>query len=155
MKLFCSAMLGALVMAASSNKVSAQAADSTLEKTLIALEMQSWDAWKARDSAFFNRFLSDDHVEIHPVGVANKAVVLATVATPRCVVKSFSVDSFKLTVFNESAALLTYHAAQDTQCNGVSVPSPVWTGSLYIKRDGRWQNAAYQHTKAAEPPPKA
>jgi hypothetical protein len=38
---------------------------SSLEKELIALEKQSWEAWKNRDGDFFDRFLSDDHVEIH------------------------------------------------------------------------------------------
>lgn len=47
--------------------------------------------------------------------------------------------------------MLTYYADQNTLCNGVAVPTPVWTGSLFIKRDGRWLNTAYQHTKAASP----
>ena len=144
-------VLAALVFVVGATQSSGQSADSVLEKTLIGLEMKSWDAWKARDSAFFQRFLSDDHVEIHPAGVSNKAAVVASVGSPNCVVNSYSVGSFKLTVFNETTALLTYRAAQDTKCNSVAVPSPVWTGSLYIKRDGRWQNAAYQHTKATEP----
>jgi len=128
----------------------AQSADPSLAKDLTLLEMKSWEAWKGRDSAFFRQFLSDDHVEIHPGGLSNKSAVVASVGTPMCVVSSYSVGSFKLTVFNETTALLTYRAEQDTKCNGVAVPSPVWTGSLYIKRDGRWQNAAYQHTKATD-----
>jgi hypothetical protein len=148
------ATAAALGFVAGTTRAPAQSVDPALEKTLTVLEMQSWDAWKSRDSAFFQRFLSDDHVEIHPAGISNKAAVVASVGTPNCVVNSYSVGSFKLSVFNETTALLTYRAAQDTQCNGVAVPSPVWTGSLYIKRDGRWQNAAYQHTKATEQPPK-
>jgi hypothetical protein len=145
---------GALALIAGTTRGSAQASGRTLEQDLTLLEMQSWNAWKSRDSTFFKQFLSDDHVEIQPAGVANKTAVVASVGTPNCIVKGYSVGSFKLTVFNETTALLTYRAAQDTQCNGVAVPSPVWTGSLYIKRDGRWQNAAYQHTKATETPPK-
>jgi len=140
---------------AGATRASAQSVDRTLERELTLLEMKSWEAWKSRDSSFFRQFLSDDHVEIHPAGISNKTAVVASVGTPNCEVKGYSVGSFKLTVFNETTALLTYRAAQDTQCNGVAVPSPVWTGSLYIKRDGRWQNAAYQHTKATDPAPKA
>lgn len=133
------------------SSTSEQTFNPTLENELITMEKKSWVAWKARDGAFFERFLSDDHVEIHPSGVARKAAVVATVATPHCVVNSYSLDSFKLTVFSEDAALLTYHAEQNTLCSGVAVPSPVWTGSLFIRRSGRWLNAAYQHTQAVVP----
>jgi len=122
---------------------------SALKETLEGLERQSWEAWKNRDGKFFSEFLSDDHVEIHPTGIANKATVVAGVASPICVVKSYAVDNFTLTVFDANAALLTYHAAQDTACNGKPVPSPVWASSLYVRRGGRWLNALYQHTPAA------
>jgi hypothetical protein len=145
-------VVAVILLALASNRALSQAPNPALEKELITLEKQSWEAWKNRDGDFFNKFLSDDHVEIHPGGVAGKAAVLATVRTPNCVVNTYSLDGFKLTQFSADAALLTYYADQNTLCNGVAVPTPVWTGSLFIKRDGHWVNAAYQHTKAAGPP---
>ena len=118
----------------------------TLADTLTQLEIKSWDAWKARDSSFYRTFLSDDHVELGWSGRSSKAEVLATVATPRCVVKSYSTDDFKFTQFNANSALLTYHAAQTTLCGGKPIPSPVWVSSLYVRRGNRWLNAAYQQT---------
>lgn len=120
---------------------------SDLQETLISMEKQSWEAWKNRDGNFFKTFLSDDHVEVGFYGVANKAIVVAGVASPVCVVKSYSVDGFKLTPFDANTALLTYHAKQDTTCNGNPVPSPAWVSSLFIRRDGRWQNVLYQQTQ--------
>jgi hypothetical protein len=119
----------------------------TLQETLVALEKQSWEAWKARDSAFYRRFLSDDHVELGFGGSGNKAEVIATVGTPRCVVSSYEVGDFKLSAFSKETALLTYHASQATVCSGKPVPSPVWVSSLYVHRNGRWVNAAYQQTQ--------
>ena len=127
--------------------LSAQAA--TLKDTLVDLERQSWKAWQARDSAFFRRFLSEDHVEIGVSGVANKANVIGFVGSPICVVTSWDVDNFALQRFDANTALLTYHAQQNTTCGGNPVPSPAWVASLYIKREGRWQNAAYQQSPAA------
>ena len=118
----------------------------TLADSLKQLEIKSWDAWKARDSSFYRTFLSDDHVELGWSGRSTKAEVLATVATPRCVVKSYSTDDFKFTQFDATSALLTYHAAQSTTCGGKPVPSPVWVSSLYVRRGGRWVNASYQQT---------
>jgi hypothetical protein len=35
-----------------------------LKDSLVALEKESWRAWQHRDGAFFQKFLSDDHVEV-------------------------------------------------------------------------------------------
>jgi hypothetical protein len=120
----------------------------SVEETLIKMEKQSWDAWKSRDGKFYEGFLSDDHVEVGSGGGASKSEVVAFVGSPVCVVKNFSVDHFKLTIFDSNTALLTYHAQQDTTCSGRPVPSPVWVSSLYIRHGGKWLNALYEQTPA-------
>jgi len=118
-----------------------------LKEELVAREKASWEAWKNRDGAFFRDFLSDDHVEIGFNGIANKATVAAGVGSPACTVRSYAVDRFALTVFDANTALLTYYADQDTMCGGNPVPAPVWVASLYVRRSGKWWNAAYQQTQ--------
>jgi hypothetical protein len=117
-----------------------------LKDTLIALEKQSWEAWKNRDSKFFTTFLSDDHVDLWPTGPINKAATVSTVGSPACVVKSYAVDKFQLVSIDANTALLTYFAQQDTACGGNAVPSPAWVSSLYVRRAGRWVNVFYQQT---------
>jgi len=125
----------------------AQSSKSDLKRTLVELEKKSWVAWQNHDGKFFEQFLSDDHVELGFGGVTNKARVVAGVASPLCVVKSYTIDKFEVVRFDANTALLTYHAAQDTSCNGNAVPSPVWVSSLYLRRHGRWLNALYQQTQ--------
>lgn len=120
---------------------------TAVKETLVNLEKQSWEAWKKRDGKFFEEFLSDDHVEVGFGGIATNAQVVAFVDSPRCEVKSYSIDRFELIMLEANTALLTYHAAQDTSCNRVAVPSPAWVSSLYIKRGGRWFNVLYQQTQ--------
>jgi hypothetical protein len=120
---------------------------SAIKENLIKLEKQSWEAWKNRDAKFFQDFLSDDHVEVGFFGVDNKSDVVATVGSPACVVRSYSVDQFKVALLDTNTALLTYHAAQETACHDKPVPSPVWVSSLYIKRGDRWLNVFYQQTQ--------
>ncbi|MFI4950736.1 MAG: DUF4440 domain-containing protein [Caulobacterales bacterium] len=119
----------------------------------MALEKQSWVAWQGHDAAFFDRFLSADHVEMQGFGPAGKAPVVAGVKQG-CTVRSYAVDHFSVTRFSADTALLTYRAEQDTSCGAARVPSPVWATSLFVRRDGRWQNALYVHTPApaAKPP---
>jgi hypothetical protein len=128
---------------------SADSENGSLKELLAARERQSWEAWKGRDGKFFQEFLSDDHVEVGFNGRTNKASVVAGVGSPVCVVKSYAVDRFELTAFDANTALLTYHAEQDTTCGDRPVPSPVWVSSLYVRRDGKWLNAAYQQTQTA------
>jgi len=118
----------------------------SLKETLAQIEKQSWEAWKNRDGKFFQGFLADDHVDVGAGGLTDKKSVVAFVGSPVCTVKSYTIDNFTLTEFGPDTALLTYHAAQDTACNGKPVPSPVWVSSLYVKRDGHWLNAMFQQT---------
>jgi len=116
---------------------------------LVKLEEASWEAWKHRDGKFFQVFLSDDHVEVAFGGTIDKAQVVAGVGSGACEVKSYKVDRFKATLFDKDTAVLTYHAEQDTVCNGATVPSPVWATSIYVRRGGKWLNALYQQTQTS------
>ena len=133
-----------------SSQIATETDKTAVKETLVNLEKQSWKAWKKRDGKFFREFLSDDHVEVGLSGIATKAQVVAFVDSPRCEVKSYSIDSFQFTMFDSNTALLTYHAVQNTTCNGTAVPSPVWTSSLYVRRCDRWFNVLYQQTQATK-----
>jgi hypothetical protein len=126
--------------------IAATASDS-LEQLLTTTERQSWVAWQHHDGAFFQNFLSDDHVEVGTNGIATKAQVVAFVASGACTVTSYSVDHFQLARFDANTALLTYRAEQETMCGKNKVPSPTWVSSLFVHRNDKWVNALYQHTR--------
>jgi hypothetical protein len=127
--------------------VLAAAAEDSLEAQLVRLEGQSWVAWKERDGAFYDRFLSDDHLEIGAYGVANKAQVVAFVGSAACTVESYSLGAMRFQRIDERTALLAYRSEQKAVCGGVPV-EPAWVTSLYVNRGGRWQNVLYQRTPA-------
>ncbi|HEY2346709.1 MAG TPA: nuclear transport factor 2 family protein [Xanthomonadaceae bacterium] len=117
-----------------------------LKDELVALERQSWEAWKDHDGKFFDGFLSDDHVDVGAGGVSDKKTIVAGVAGGGCTVKSYAVDHFAFARLGPDTALLTYHAMQDTLCGKFQVPSPAWVSSVFVRRDGHWFNAAFQQT---------
>ena len=145
----------ALALAATSPFAAETSAAPTLsasdQASIRDLEARSWVAWKNHDSAFFEQFLSDDHVEIHGYGVVGKAAVVDGVRSPACVVQAYTLGPLTLTPVSADAVLVTYRAEQDTTCGTQKVPSPVWASSLYAKRGGRWVNVLYQHTPTARP----
>ncbi len=128
------------------------AAADVVSDELVAIEKRSWVAWQARDGAWFDGFLSDDHVEMGAGGPAGKQPIVAFVGSDKCEVRSYAVDRFTVTRYTDDVALLTYLATQDTTCYGKPVPRPSWTSSLYVRRNGKWQNALYQHSPAVQPP---
>jgi len=125
--------------------LAALAADP-LEDELIAMEKASWVAWKAHDSRFYESYLSDDHLEVHGMGVGGKTGVVALVASGACNVESYTVDHWEFRRLSPDSALLNYRAEQKTTCAGVAVPSPVRATSVFARRDGRWVNVLYQHS---------
>ncbi|MFL6722400.1 MAG: nuclear transport factor 2 family protein [Sphingomonas sp.] len=140
-------MLAALMFAA------AAATAPTTQQKLIDLETQSWAAWQKMDAGFWQRFLSDDHVEISGYsGATGKADVIRGISSKVCKVASYKVDHFTFRQFDSRTAVLVYRAEQDTTCGGFKVPSPVWATSLFQLRDGRWQNVVYEHTPVLMPP---
>jgi hypothetical protein len=137
-----------LVALAASGPAGARAPDST-EAALIALERQSWVAWQAMDSRFWQTFLSDDHVEMQGGGPVGKQDVIAGIAGGLCHVSGYGLSDFTFRRFAPDTALLVYRAEQTTTCGGHAVPSPVWATSLYQRRRGHWVNVLYVHSPAA------
>ena len=119
------------------------------ESTIRELETNSWVAWKNHDATFFERLLSEDHVEVHSTGIVGKAAVVDGVRASGCVVQTYSLGQFSFTPVSADTVLLTYRAEQDTTCGPLKVPSPVWATSVYTKRGGIWVNVLYQYTPVA------
>ena len=127
----------------------AVAGEAAVRDRLISLERRSWVAWQNHDGAYFDRFLSADHVEVGPRGVTDKASVVAGVSSPACKVDGYALGDMQYTRIAADTAVLVYRAEQMTTCGGVNVPSPAWATSVYVERDGQWQNILYQQTPAA------
>ena len=139
-----------LLLLAATSVVAAETTLAAADERLIReLEASSWVAWKSHDARFFERFLSDDHVEVHGYGIVGKGAVVEGVRGPLCVVQSYSLGPLSLTLVSIDTVLVTYRAEQNTSCGGARVPSPVWATSLYARRAGRWVNVLYQHTPVA------
>ena len=123
--------------------------DGSLESRIMELERESWMAWKAQDSAFFEGFLAEDHIELTGRGPAGKRDVVGFIRSGACKVDHYAISDFRFTRLSESSAMLVYRVRQSTQCGGVAVPSPAWATSVFALRDGRWRNVLYQQLPEA------
>lgn len=138
--------LGACVSVAVTHGDGRTSVTPSPETELIALERASWVAWQNHDAAFWQHFLSDDHVEVHSSGRATKTQIVHFVGSGACAVASYEVSDFQFTQFSADSAVLTYRAAQTTTCGSAPAPSPVWVTSGYTRRNGRWENTLFVET---------
>jgi hypothetical protein len=118
------------------------------QQGVIDLEKQSWIAWKNHDGDFFDRFLSDDHIEMLSHGPVSKAAIVDLVRRGECTVHDYTVDQFSVRPVDADTVIVTYHAAQNTACGDSPVPSPAWATSIFAKRGGRWINVFYEQLPA-------
>jgi hypothetical protein len=145
----CLGVLICLGATSASNRNTSEKHDND-QQALIDLEKQSWVAWKNHDGAFFQRFLSDDHVEMVSHGPVGKAAIVDMVSGGACTVQDYTVDQFSVSPVDANTVIVTYHAAQTTLCGGSPVPTPAWATSIFAKRSGRWINVFYEQIPASK-----
>lgn len=139
-------MMILMIAIAASSVVSAQNkqsknADNSVEAQIIALEKAGWQAWKNKDTAWYQKNLADDALSVHGNDVADKAQNIKDFGD--CEVKSFSLDDFKFLMIDKDSALITFKGMQDAVCGGKTQPSAVRASSVYAKRGGKWLNVFY------------
>ncbi len=123
--------------------------NNSVETRIIALEKAGWEAWKNKNAAWFQTNLTDNYLLVNSLGVENKSQTVKSTASD-CEVKSYSLDNFKFVMLNKEAALLTYTAMQDGVCSGKTIPANVRSSAVYVKRGGKWLEALYMETPAAQ-----
>lgn len=121
---------------------------NSVETQIITLEKQAWEAWKNKDTNFFQNLLASDALSVTTDGVSDKSQIIEFYSS--CEVKSYSLDDFKFRMLDKNSVLITFTAAQDAVCSGKPNPVSVRVSSVYAKRDGKWRNAFYTEVEVAQ-----
>jgi uncharacterized protein (TIGR02246 family) len=58
----------------------------------------------------------------------------------------YKIDELKVKTLAKDAALVSYQATIKGTYQGKAVPSPVQVAQVWVRRDGKWLQAAYQET---------
>ena len=137
-------LLGTVAIAAGA--ASAQAQDRAgLVNTLIEIEINSWQYTKDKNIAAMQNYLANEAVLIFGDGNRfTKAEFLKALPTFR--VDSFNVDrkSAEVLAVSPDVACLLYRVTY----NQGTGPMTVLSSNTYVRRQGAWQSALYQETKA-------
>jgi hypothetical protein len=114
--------------------VNANAARSAAptKETLIALEKQGWEAWKARSPQGFAASISDKYVGFGQAGREDKASWTKSFEQ-KCEIKSYSFSDDQMNMIGPDVAVISFKAAQDYTCDGKQGPAHVWASSVYVR----------------------
>jgi ketosteroid isomerase-like protein len=136
---------------ANANIATTKPAAPTAE-ALTALETKAVEAWKNKDTKFWDTFLADNFVSLGPDGKRmGKADIVKMMADDKCENKSYSFADQHVTPVGADAAVITMKVTSDYTCNGKQGPSPAITASLYERSGNEWKGAYHGEVIVMDP----
>ena len=136
---------------ANSNSNAAPKAAAPTADTLMALDTKAFEAWKNKDSKFFEGFIADNFVGFdNKGGRPTRGEVLKMMAEDKCEIKSYSLTEPHVTPASADAAVLTYKATAEGTCNGKALPSPVTAATVFIRSGDTWKAAYHNEVPVIE-----
>ena len=111
-----------------------------------ALETARGEALIKADTAAISRMTADDFVEISRLGqLRTKADNLRDVSSGALKLASVKYDSTSVWIYGDVAVLRSIADNAGT-FRGFPFSGRIWITRIFVKRDGRWQAVAMQHT---------
>ena len=120
-------------------------------EALVTLEKSANEAWKLKDAAFWNTFLSDAFVGYGMSGRLDKASAAKEYAGADCEIRSYAPSDERMTRLGQDAALLTYTSTVDGTCGGQAVPARSRAASVYVRDGDRWKGAFHAEAPIVDP----
>jgi hypothetical protein len=122
-----------------------------VEQELIKLEQERAQAVVRGDTAFLDQNTADDYTLTTFRGtLMTKAQLLANFKSGEIKLQSQDLDDLQVRVYGDTA-VLTGRVTQKGQFLGQDSSGQYRFTRVYVKRNGRWQAAAFQSTRIAEP----
>lgn len=114
---------------------------SGVEQELVRTETGFFEAWKAKDLAYFRNHIPENGVFWGENGTFSRAQQLEEqqASAKTCEVQGYGLSDFGVLPLAAGSYLLTYKAEQYATCGGEKVPVHMNGSSVYIFKDGRWQ----------------
>ncbi len=135
---------------ANANNAKPTAAAPTKE-ALVAMETKAFEAWKTKDTKFWDGFLADNYVGVGEKGRVDKAQSIKDITNEACDVKSYALADEKMTPAGSDAAILTYKATADATCGGKKIPADVWAATVYVRSGDTWKAAYHNEIPITDP----
>lgn len=120
---------------------------NAMDEKLMAMVKQLWEQYKTKDSKGFGAGLSDDCMEVTPMGmVVTKAQILEAMAGDT--ISEYSLTDMKVQWLDKDCALVHYTAtAKGTMKDGKALPAgPIHCTTAFVGSGGKWLAKFHQET---------
>ena len=128
--------------------------DRQLEKELLALERQYWNALKDRDVETVVR-LSDDTTLVtgaQGVGALEKEKLGAMIEKATYEIREFQIDErVQMRKLAENVAILAYKVHEELVVDGAPVTIDAADASTWVRKNGRWVCALHTESLLGDP----
>lgn len=108
---------------------------------LVRLEKSAYEAWKSKDTKFWDTFLSDRFVGYGSSGKLDKASATREYTAADCAIDSYALSEEQMKPLGNDAALITYKVTVDGSCGGQRVPPSRWAAGVYVRDGDSWKGA--------------
>ena len=123
-----------------------KASGSSPEDTVRALESARAQALLRADTTALSRLVSDEFVEVSRFGtLRTKADNMREIASGALKLTSVKYDSMTVRIYGD-VAVLRGIADNTGTLRGFPFSGKLWYTRVFVRRDGRWQAVAMQHT---------
>lgn len=121
-----------------------------LTDSLLVVERGAWEAWKTKNTSFYQTNLVPESVYLSAYGVSTHDETLDQVTKLPCTVQGYDIQKPRSVRMTADVALLTAYVTAKYTCNGKDIDAADWVSTVFVKRDGGWRIAFHQETKAVK-----
>lgn len=128
-------------------------ANTALEKELLDLERQYWQAMKDKDVETAIRLTDEECIVTGAQGVAriNREVLSNMLANAPYTLHDFELKDAQVRELQDDVAILAYTVHEDLTVDGKPLKLDAADASTWIRRDGRWRCALHTESIAGDP----
>jgi ketosteroid isomerase-like protein len=135
---------------ASSTKGETAASEPTND-AIVALEKSAYEAWKSKNAAFWETFLSERFVGWGMSGKLDKVSATKEYAGADCDIRSYALSDVRVSPRGKQAALITYKATVDGTCGGQKIPANSWAAGVYLRDGSQWKATFHAQAAVVDP----
>lgn len=119
---------------------------------LLAMENKAWEAWKNKDTKYFEGLMADNFVGFEMGKRRTRAEMIKMISEHPCDIKSFSVSQPRVTSVSNDVVVVTYKGSTDGTCAGEKAPANVTAASVYVRSGNTWKAAYHGEVPIVDAP---
>jgi len=140
------ALLGAAFIAFTTAIAQSQGAPRTAEDSVRTAELDRKRALLSADTVLLSRLTGSEFYEVNRLGlIRTRAMNMQEISSGALKLQSVNYDSLLVRIY-DNVAILTGIADNTGEFRGMPFAGKIRYTRIFVRRDGRWQAIAMQHT---------